>query len=590
MMSIEAFMGVLFAAVMGAVVFGKVCRIQSHANITFSDPILIRYGTGVSDTNEGEEDDPHDEKGVKRRRCPVLEFRIINAMHKTAGGEIMNAFINCTANINASNANFGLPHNSGFRRTGKKGTRTPHAAKQKYSEFTHGEKQAKTRSLETPSVDVMIVNAETATSAEMALSKDIDDFCDEDHDESPPMRSVSFPESIKKENVCRDGFDGLGKNVVNNLKNKDVSTQAHQQAETATSSMATFHCPDKVHKQSRRRSMFTPLALTKNLNPKHQVKAFVGAARSAAETVTVKGGNTVSNVFNQVSNNVFSPMMGRDDGGYDPDDDRNIRSEGRRKVYDRKQNRNTVVDEGSGLVTPRFFAPLELETPSHPFFKRVWVVRHTLNEHSPLLSGVARTMISQNDGYWPEELNNYEKIREHIDFHELIVSFSGTANATGSAVYQQTIYTHADMAVGYTFANVLQNGADGHLQVADDLINDVVEQKGGGGEPFGEGANKSFGDEVGNMLGAATESIEVGHLMNVDSDSETEVRQRNLHDCNKISSTASKEATTVPCKASSHNFSVTTRGDEGGGMSIFQAMRKASVNGGKRNDLSEVEE
>jgi hypothetical protein len=60
------------------------------------------------------------------------------------------------------------------------------------------------------------------------------------------------------------------------------------------------------------------------------------------------------------------------------------------------------------------------------------------------------------------------------------------------------------MAVGYTFANVLQNGADGHLQVADDLINDVVEQKGGGGEPFGEGANKSFGDEVGNMLGAAT--------------------------------------------------------------------------------------
>lgn len=46
LVTIEAFVGVLFASFCGAIVFGKINRIQSFAQVTFSDPIVIRYGSG----------------------------------------------------------------------------------------------------------------------------------------------------------------------------------------------------------------------------------------------------------------------------------------------------------------------------------------------------------------------------------------------------------------------------------------------------------------------------------------------------------------------------------------------------------------
>ena len=40
------------------------------------------------------------------------------------------------------------------------------------------------------------------------------------------------------------------------------------------------------------------------------------------------------------------------------------------------------------------------------------------------------------------------------------------------------------MNIGYTFANVLLRREDGGFGVDVNLLNDVIEQNGGGGEPF----------------------------------------------------------------------------------------------------------
>jgi hypothetical protein len=88
--SLEAFFGVLYSGFCGAILFGKVLRIQSHAQVIFSDPIVIRYGDGV---RGGDSDwiDNDEEARPKHLPCPVLEFRVINRLFAEAGGEIMDA-------------------------------------------------------------------------------------------------------------------------------------------------------------------------------------------------------------------------------------------------------------------------------------------------------------------------------------------------------------------------------------------------------------------------------------------------------------------------------------------------------------------
>lgn len=134
---------------------------------------------------------------------------------------------------------------------------------------------------------------------------------------------------------------------------------------------------------------------------------------------------------------------------------------------------SVTVDEGDGdgnLAPRRTFYTLEIETDSHPFFKRSWYIRHHLDEFSPLLSSDVRNLISKNNGMCkyevmisdllnrfskadlldtpgPQELNDCNKIRENIDFHELIVTFSGVANESGYSVHGMTIYDPVNMAI-----------------------------------------------------------------------------------------------------------------------------------------------
>ena len=108
--SLEAFFGVLYSGFCGAILFGKVLRIQSHAQVLFSDPIVIRFGDGVDsrdDDSSTDEDDPESVQSTANKKkipCPVLEFRVVNRLHNEIGGELMDASLNVVANVDAVDA------------------------------------------------------------------------------------------------------------------------------------------------------------------------------------------------------------------------------------------------------------------------------------------------------------------------------------------------------------------------------------------------------------------------------------------------------------------------------------------------------
>ena len=142
-------------------------------------------------------------------------------------------------------------------------------------------------------------------------------------------------------------------------------------------------------------------------------------------------------------------------------------------------------DPTGSLVSRKIFSKLDIESPDHPFFKRIWTVRHVLDENSPLLRAEARHLVRQNNGYWPLQLNNHEGVRSAVLFDQMLISLSGTSNADANSVYAQKIYEFADVNVGYSFVNQLyRDEDDGSLYVDTRLINDVLEQAGGGGEPL----------------------------------------------------------------------------------------------------------
>jgi len=102
LLSFEAFVGVIFAGIMGAVIFGKVARAQAVAQVTFSSPICVRYGTGVMESDpSGDEDKDGDDKDEDDNRikfpCPIMEFRLVNDLSYERAGEIMNATVNVVA-------------------------------------------------------------------------------------------------------------------------------------------------------------------------------------------------------------------------------------------------------------------------------------------------------------------------------------------------------------------------------------------------------------------------------------------------------------------------------------------------------------
>jgi hypothetical protein len=159
-----------------------------------------------------------------------------------------------------------------------------------------------------------------------------------------------------------------------------------------------------------------------------------------------------------------------------------------------KNNNQRMDEDPSGMIVPRrIFSKLEIESPEHPFFKRVWLARHTLDHHSPLLRQEARELVRLNGGHWPHELNNAEAVRASVQFDQIVVSLSGTSNVDANSVYAQKIYDFVDICIGYRFVNLLyRDERDGSLALDPTLLNDVTEQNGGGGENLNAVKENSF--------------------------------------------------------------------------------------------------
>lgn len=371
--TLEAFVGVLFASFVGAIVFAKVSRAQSFAQVLFSDPIVIRYGSGVmverpdedeederqsqnierkldfqqsirsakssrllksvsfrdrQDDSDSEQSDEENQRGPllqssiiqgsQQIACPVLEFRICNRLYAIAGGEILDATVNIVASVDASQKT--TPPKGLLRRRRKK-----------------GRKRAQAR--------------------------------DDENDPQSKSRRMS-------------------------------------KAELMTSMRAILKATNASNRQSTTQTL------------------------SFAET---------HQAFEE--------------------------------------------DNTGHLNARRIFSKLEVETQDHPFFKRVWMVRHILDDTSPLLRPSVREAIRQGGGFWPVELNSAAGVRNSVQFDSILVSLSGTSNADANTVYAQKVYEYVDLSIGYRLANMLYRDG-GLIKVDTRLINDVTEQAGGGGEPL----------------------------------------------------------------------------------------------------------
>jgi hypothetical protein len=331
--TLEAFVGVLFSGMSGAIMFAKVARIQSFAQVIFSDPIVIRYGSGVANHDSQLDDDSDEGVGeanaLQDIPCPVLEFRLLNRLNATIGGEILDASVTIVASIDATQA-CPTVRQATRRRRGKKNKKR-----------TVGSRSA------------------------------------------PNQRA-----SILGSNRGRNGENGFRSDVQSLASNVSLRT--------------------------------------------------LGKTHQAFEE-----------------------------------------------------------DPTGHLVPKRIFSKLEIESPEHPFFKRVWMVRHRLDESSPLLKAHARQLVQENHGHWPIEMNSAEGVRAAVNFDQILVSMSGTSNADANSVYAQKVYDFVDVNVGYRFVNVLYRDTfDGSLFVDSRLVNDVTEQAGGGGESF----NAARGETLGDML------------------------------------------------------------------------------------------
>jgi hypothetical protein len=116
-------------------------------------------------------------------------------------------------------------------------------------------------------------------------------------------------------------------------------------------------------------------------------------------------------------------------------------SVGHIKSFETSNREGQVIDEdlSSVILNKHIFSKMEIEASEHPFFRRVWVVRHTLDADSPILKHKVRRQILRNGNRWPKKLNNARDIRDSLQFNQILVSLTGVSNISACDVYAQKI-------------------------------------------------------------------------------------------------------------------------------------------------------
>lgn len=434
----EAFVGVCYASFASAIIFSKIARIKSIAQVEFSDPICVRYCTGVLEKSGDESgDSSSDEDEEEAYPCPVLEFRIINQLWQKRGGEIMNATVNVVASK--------LEHHdqSESLRMGKAKLhrQASQASADSWRSFLS------TRSLNTKDDSLHSVRNGPYLSVRN-LTAAVDS----------PRPQLGGTVSRKKPLPTRheDMDDSERDTLVNlppmlNERGANMLGSRHQRSGSVVQLMNQMMAPSSS-------SSFFLDNDSAEVEPEDTRKGATG-------TLSNRERELVRRMSERLVDSLEIEQLRLDD--------------------EFEETRSVApMEEDSTLAPKQVFHKLDIETARHPFFKRRWFIRHRLDASSPLLSNRARKLIEANGGNWPKVFNNYKSVRKHLKFHEIIVNISGTSNNDGSAVFAQKVYDYVDVNIGYAFAPVLTVTDDNTLMVDASLINDVFEQRGGGAEPF----------------------------------------------------------------------------------------------------------
>mmetsp|Transcript_22273 Transcript_22273/g.40014 ORF Transcript_22273/g.40014 Transcript_22273/m.40014 type:complete len:619 (+) Transcript_22273:141-1997(+) len=167
------------------------------------------------------------------------------------------------------------------------------------------------------------------------------------------------------------------------------------------------------------------------------------------------------------------------------------------------------INDENDNKSQKVFYKLALKPSFHPYFSRVWFVRHTLDATSPLLRREVRSMIRDRSSGWDPTLNNYQDIREClVEFNSLQITMSGASALSRSEVFSEKTYTYEDVCVGWRYIAVCYEEDPGkkswqksvrsrrkHMGFGDDaatrvdlsLIHDIAPQRGNDFEPVESG-------------------------------------------------------------------------------------------------------
>jgi hypothetical protein len=460
----ESFTGVIFSSLCAALMFAKVGRVQSFAQLTFSDPMVIRYGRAVMTADGRRDDDDFDDDNSPksgdrptiimndlRIPCPVLEFRIFNRMESISGGEIMDATLNMKACIDVWQAGAPFVTQAG-RKKGKKGKKRGPARKRNIVSHRHNSRE----------------NSFRTEGSLQPESMDWSEGAPENHSNSTRENLQQSKQDRLEPSFAQRNISVAGRNTP--LPFEQPAPSLMRRAVTDHRTRYPLQHPQLAPTQNHGQSF-----AARTRPPHHSTTSFMDFPSTGKRTSIMDRIRVRSLGWRRDKEDPsYNAFFGRDN----PHSHHHSSLRGR--------DTQAFEEDPSGKIVPtKILTKLDVDSSDHPFFRRIWLVRHTLDCNSLLLKPHVRDLLRQHNGYWPQELNNYESIRASIGFDQILVSLSGTSNADGKAVYAHHVYHMADVNIGYCFVDALyRDHRDGSLRVDQSLINDVMEQQGGGGEPL----------------------------------------------------------------------------------------------------------
>lgn len=380
--AIESLHGVLFSGFCGAILFGKILRIQSRAQVRFSDAVLIRYGKGLkshfdqkANPNVGQEpcgdsdddDDADEEQGVNNESSgfPVLEFRVMNLLFDKVGGEIVDAHINVVANINAIDD---LDHS------------------------VHG------------------INPADFYSAATAG--------DESNGTDPTDTATSTPSNASTSTISTPGVPLMRRfeSSRRNLSSGSANSRRNLSSGSGNSRRNLSSGSSESSTSTNRRNLFS---------------AYPGSVSRRNLMSSSDGGDVNSThhraFFAAIEEHEMIVASKTAECG-EPTADCKLHED----VFEKQKKRLFSVGK-------QVFMKVHLKAQDHPLFKRVWLLSHMLDLNSPLLKPKVKHEIMANNGRWPSKYNAVDDIRDCIQFNQILVSLHGVANYSASDTYAQKI-------------------------------------------------------------------------------------------------------------------------------------------------------